>query len=166
MIKLNFIPNIIFSLFFIVSSQMVSWFKISLFYLLKLKFGSGASRSSELGLKLIYTFPMNNCNLKFSTDFYKLFFFRDKLYSHPALSYIWHSLADVRLQFNVKYVLPFFFINNRSLEGRGTGIDQYLSRTWLTKENIINMCSPQFCDIIFCTCQMSSLAYGKTSGQV
>ena len=74
MIKLNFIPNIIFSLFFIVSSQMVSWFKISLFYLLKLKFGSGASRSSELGLKLIYTFPMNNCNLKFSTDFYKLFF--------------------------------------------------------------------------------------------
>ena len=63
-----------FSLFFIVSSQMVSWFKISLFYLLKLKFGSGASRSSELGLKLIYTFPMNNCNLKFSTDFYKLFF--------------------------------------------------------------------------------------------
>lgn len=130
---------------------------------------------------------MNNCTLEFSTNTTTIFFLEDQLYSHLALFYFWHSLAGVFLQVNRKYVLLWFYqvyfflhylifffkifwilisINNGSLEGRGTGIDHYLAGILFDKENNIKICSPHLFNIMFCTSQIPSLAYGTTSGRV
>ena len=72
------------------------------------------------------------------------------------------------------HYLIFFFkifwilisISNGSLEGRGMGIDHYLAGILFDKENTIKMCPPHLFNIMFCTSQIPSLAYGRTFGRV
>ena len=76
--------------------------------------------------------------------------------------FIFPSLFDILFQ----NFLILISINNGSLEGRGTGIDHYLAGILFDKESTIKMCSPHLFNIMFCTSQIPSLAYGRTSGRV
>ena len=76
--------------------------------------------------------------------------------------FIFPSLFDILFQ----NFLILISINNGSLEGRGTGIDHYLTGILFDKENTIKICSPHLFNIMFCTSQIPSSACGRTSGQV